>query len=91
MLAADMPSLLPAATAGARPSASHRRASNLLHRPCPAHELRHGFDQHRVPYVERPDLGKMKDVAFVKDPDGYWIEIVEPGRLRGLGLAAHSA
>lgn len=43
------------------------------------------FDQHGVPYVKRPDQGKMKDVAFVKDPDGYWIEIVEPGRLKALG------
>ena len=31
------------------------------------------------------DQGKMKDVAFIKDPDGYWIEIVEPARLKGLG------
>jgi len=29
----------------------------------------------------------MKDVAFVKDPDGYWIEIVEPTRLKALGQA----
>jgi catechol 2,3-dioxygenase-like lactoylglutathione lyase family enzyme len=29
--------------------------------------------------------GKMKDVAFIKDPDGYWIEIVEPMRLKSLG------
>ena len=43
------------------------------------------FDQHQVPYVKRPDQGKMKDVAFIKDPDGYWIEIVEPGRLKALG------
>ena len=20
----------------------------------------------------------MKDIAFIKDPDGYWIEIVQP-------------
>ena len=43
------------------------------------------FDQHQVPYVKRPDQGKMKDVAFIKDPDGYWIEIVEPARLKNMG------
>ena len=43
------------------------------------------FDQHQVPFVKRPDQGKMKDVAFIKDPDGYWIEIVEPARLKNLG------
>lgn len=44
------------------------------------------FDSNNVAYVKRPDQGKMKDVAFIKDPDGYWIEILEPGRLKGLGL-----
>jgi lactoylglutathione lyase len=44
------------------------------------------FDQNQVPYVKRPDQGKMKDVAFIKDPDGYWIEIVEAARLEALGL-----
>jgi lactoylglutathione lyase len=43
------------------------------------------FDQNGVPYVKRPEQGKMKDVAFIKDPDGYWIEIVEPARLKNLG------
>jgi lactoylglutathione lyase len=28
----------------------------------------------------------MKDVAFIKDPDGYWIEIVEAARLKRLGM-----
>ena len=45
------------------------------------------FDQHEIPYVKRPEQGKMKDVAFIKDPDGYWIEIVEPARLKNLGRA----
>jgi lactoylglutathione lyase len=43
------------------------------------------FDQNNVTYVKRPEQGKMKDVAFIKDPDGYWIEIVEPARLKQLG------
>lgn len=43
------------------------------------------FDQNQVVFVKRPDQGKMKDVAFIKDPDGYWIEIVEPARLKALG------
>ena len=44
------------------------------------------FDENQVTFVKRPDQGKMKDVAFIKDPDGYWIEIVEPARLTQLGL-----
>lgn len=43
------------------------------------------FDANDVEYIKRPDQGKMKDVAFVKDVDGYWIEIVEAARLGKLG------
>lgn len=43
------------------------------------------FDENNVTYVKRPDQGRMKDVAFIKDPDGYWIEIVEAARLKNLG------
>lgn len=43
------------------------------------------LDENGLVYVKRPEQGKMRDVAFVKDPDGYWIEIVEPGRLKNLG------
>lgn len=41
------------------------------------------FDENQVVYVKRPEQGKMKDVAFIKDPDGYWIEIVQPELLKG--------
>ena len=43
------------------------------------------FDENQVSFLKRPDQGKMKDVAFIKDPDGYWIEVVEPARLKQLG------
>ena len=43
------------------------------------------FDANDVHFVKRPEQGKMKDVAFIKDPEGYWIEIVEPARLKQLG------
>ena len=32
--------------------------------------LRHG-----VEFVKTPDGGSMKGLAFIKDPDGYWIEV----------------
>lgn len=43
------------------------------------------FDANNVTYVKRPDQGKMRDVAFIKDVDGYWIEIVQASRLGNLG------
>lgn len=39
------------------------------------------FDKNGVEYVKRPEDGKMKHIAFIKDPDGYWIEIVEAKRM----------
>ena len=35
-------------------------------------------------FVKRPDDGKMKGIAFVKDPDGYWVEILNARHSRGL-------
>jgi lactoylglutathione lyase len=43
------------------------------------------FDSNDVPYVKRPEQGKMKNVAFIKDPDGYWIEILQPSLVKTLG------
>ncbi|ACL71120.1 lactoylglutathione lyase [Thioalkalivibrio sulfidiphilus HL-EbGr7] len=43
------------------------------------------LDDNQVRFVKRPEDGALKDVAFVTDPDGYWIEILEPARLGRLG------
>ncbi|ATJ84535.1 lactoylglutathione lyase [Halomonas beimenensis] len=43
------------------------------------------FDANEVEFVKRPDQGKMKDVVFVKDVDGYWIEVIEAARMAGKG------
>jgi len=36
------------------------------------------FEKMEVEFVKKPDDGKMKGLAFIKDPDGYWIEILNP-------------
>ncbi len=36
------------------------------------------FEELGVPFVKRPQDGKMKGIAFIRDPDGYWIEILSP-------------
>jgi lactoylglutathione lyase len=33
------------------------------------------FEKLGVEFVKKPDDGRMKGLAFIKDPDGYWIEI----------------
>ncbi|MEZ5589377.1 MAG: lactoylglutathione lyase [Gammaproteobacteria bacterium] len=43
------------------------------------------FEELGVSFVKKPDQGKMKDVAFIKDADGYWIEIVQANLLTALG------
>ncbi|KAG9441900.1 hypothetical protein H6P81_017754 [Aristolochia fimbriata] len=39
------------------------------------------FEQLGVEFVKKPDDGKMKGLAFIKDPDGYWIEIFDLHRI----------
>lgn len=36
------------------------------------------FGKYDVPFVKKPNDGKMKGIAFIQDPDGYWIEIFAP-------------
>lgn len=34
------------------------------------------FERLGVSFIKRPQDGKMKTIAFIADPDGYWIEIL---------------
>ncbi|GMT14722.1 hypothetical protein PFISCL1PPCAC_6019, partial [Pristionchus fissidentatus] len=36
------------------------------------------FEQLGVSFIKKPNDGKMKNLAFIQDPDGYWIEIFNP-------------
>jgi len=40
------------------------------------------FETLGVEFVKRPDDGRMKGLAFIRDPDGYWIEILSPRNMR---------
>jgi lactoylglutathione lyase len=39
------------------------------------------FDEEGVSFVKRPEEGMMRDIAFIRDPDGYWIEILQADRM----------
>ncbi|GFS23348.1 lactoylglutathione lyase [Elysia marginata] len=39
------------------------------------------FEKLGVPFIKKPDGGKMKGLAFIQDPDGYWIEILNYKRM----------
>ncbi len=41
------------------------------------------FETLGVPFQKRLSDGRMKHIAFIKDPDGYWIEILQPARFIG--------
>ena len=40
------------------------------------------FDKNDVEFKKRPEEGSMKNIAFIKDVDGYWIEIVQADLMR---------
>ncbi|MCW8107738.1 lactoylglutathione lyase [Alteromonas ponticola] len=41
------------------------------------------FEDLGVPFQKRLKDGKMNNLAFIKDPDGYWIEIFDANRMAG--------
>ncbi|XP_071785140.1 lactoylglutathione lyase-like [Asterias amurensis] len=42
------------------------------------------FDELGVNFIKKPTDGKMKNIAFITDPDGYWIEILSPNDMGSL-------
>ena len=42
------------------------------------------FEAMGVEFVKKPDAGKLKGLAFVRDPDGYWVEILNAQHSRQL-------
>ena len=36
------------------------------------------FEQLGVAFQKRLTDGRMREIAFIKDPDGYWVEIIQP-------------
>lgn len=46
------------------------------------------FEELGVPFKKRPQDGRMKNIAFIADPDGYWIEILSPGGMTSVVAAA---
>lgn len=39
------------------------------------------FDANDVAFQKRPEDGRMNHIAFIRDPDGYWIEILSSSRM----------
>lgn len=42
------------------------------------------FERMGVPFQKKLGEGGMKEIAFIRDPDGYWIEVVQPDLMEGL-------
>jgi lactoylglutathione lyase len=46
------------------------------------------FETLGLEFVKRPDEGAMKGLAFIRDPDGYWVEILSARGLSAMIMAA---
>jgi len=46
------------------------------------------FDKCNVKFVKRPEEGSMRDLAFIQDPDGYWIEVIQADLMRQFAAGA---
>lgn len=41
------------------------------------------FEEAGIAFVKRPEDGRMKHIAFIADPDGYWVEILSARGMAG--------
>ncbi|XP_012729776.2 lactoylglutathione lyase [Fundulus heteroclitus] len=39
------------------------------------------FEEQGVKFVKRPESGVMKNLAIIRDPDGYWVQIFSPDNM----------
>jgi lactoylglutathione lyase len=46
------------------------------------------FERLGVNFIKKPDDGKMKGLAFITDPDGYWIEILQANMIEKSGASS---
>ncbi|XP_058083237.1 lactoylglutathione lyase-like isoform X1 [Magnolia sinica] len=46
-----------------------------------SHKACERFEHLGVEFVGKPDEGKSSGLAFIKDPDGYWVEIIDVRRV----------
>ncbi|GAA0148951.1 lyase [Lithospermum erythrorhizon] len=53
-----------------------------LHKACKR------FEEEKVTFVKKPDDGKLRGLAFIQDPDGYWIEIFDTNSIKEATLNA---
>ncbi|KAI5284124.1 Lactoylglutathione lyase [Ascosphaera acerosa] len=44
------------------------------------------FDERGVEWQKRLTDGTMKDIAFLRDPDGYWVEVIQNNRYKKSNL-----
>lgn len=44
------------------------------------------FESLGTKFVKKPSDGKMKNIAFIQDPDGYWIEILNADNMAQIKL-----
>lgn len=41
------------------------------------HAATERLEKMNIDFIKKPNEGRMKGIVFVKDPDGYWIELID--------------